>query len=74
MACKDRERKGRELRWHYWIDSGQTHQHGAEEISVKVGEKTAEKDGDDEKKPENERAGGAEAKLVHRKRARERDL
>lgn len=49
MACKDRERKGRELRWHYWIDSGQTHQHGAEEISVKVGEKTAEKDGDDEK-------------------------
>lgn len=49
MACKDRERKGRELRWHYWIDSGQTHQHGAEEISVKVGGKTAEKDGDDEK-------------------------
>lgn len=26
------------------------------------------------RKPENERAGGAEAKLVHIKRARERDL
>lgn len=26
------------------------------------------------RKPENERAGGAEAKLVHRKRAGERDL
>lgn len=26
------------------------------------------------RKPENERAGGAEAKLVHRKRTRERDL
>lgn len=73
MACKDRERKGRELRWHYLIDSGQTHQHGAEEISVKVGGKQ-QKRTEMMRKPENERAGGAGAKLVHIKRASERDL
>lgn len=38
------------------------------------GEKKQQKRTETMRKPENERAGGAEAKLVHRKRARERDL